>query len=229
MSQRRSPPTLFPEIKAGPENPFRDYELHYRELGFLIIAGVDEAGRGPLAGPVVAAAVVIPPNLDPHSPIRQVRDSKALDPRKRERLYHIVVEHAADVAWALCDPREIDRLNILAASLEAMRRAVLALEPAPDLCLIDGSHALPGSPPSKAVVKGDRYCLSIAAASIVAKVVRDQIMDDLHRLHPQYGFNLHKGYPTALHKAAIARHGPCPVHRTTFRGVREFCPDQSGR
>jgi ribonuclease HII len=172
---------------------------------------------------VVAAAVVLPPDLDPNSPLLKVRDSKALDHQKRERLYHVVAEHAADVAWALCDPAEIDRMNILAASLEAMRRAVLSLDPAPSFCLIDGSHALPGSPPSKAVVKGDRHCLSIAAASIVAKVVRDQIMAGLHRLHPQYGFNLHKGYPTAEHKAAIALHGPCPVHRTTFRGVKEFC------
>ena len=217
----RNQPRLFPELKPQTA-PSLALENRYRELGYARIAGTDEAGRGPLAGPVVAAAVILPEPIGPGNPLHKVRDSKMLSPEQREEYYHLITTEALDLAWGICDPEEIDRLNILVASLEAMRRAVFALKPLPELVLVDGNHGLPGSIPSVAVVKGDRLCLSIAAASIVAKVVRDRIMDELHRQYPDYGFALHKGYATAEHKRAIIARGPSPAHRKTFRGVKEF-------
>ncbi|HUT54071.1 MAG TPA: ribonuclease HII [bacterium] len=217
---RPQAPALFPELKRK-RVPGLDLENRFREQGYARVAGVDEAGRGPLAGPVVAAAVVLPESIGAGSPLRKVRDSKMLDAGRREALYEAVAAGAVDCAWAMCDAREIDEMNILAASLEAMRRAVAALEPAPDLILVDGNQPVPCRIPSVTVVKGDRLCLSIAAASILAKVIRDRIMRELHKQFPAYGFDLHKGYATAEHKKAILRNGPCPVHRRTFRGVKE--------
>ena len=196
-------------------------EQKYLAMGYVPVAGVDEAGRGPLAGPVVAAAVVLPGSIGKNSPLWKVRDSKTLTVKQREQLYWIVVQEAKDLSWAMCDPDEIDQMNILAASLEAMRKAVMALDPRPRVCLVDGNQAIPCRIPSVPVIKGDRRCLSIAAASILAKVVRDQIMEELHKKYPGYGFAFHKGYATAEHKQAIIEQGPSPVHRRTFRGVKE--------
>ncbi len=187
-------------------------ENRLRAQGFERIAGVDEAGRGCLAGPVVAAAVV----LDPRRPIRGLCDSKLLGPRARAELYDLIVERAA---WAVgsASPEEIDRLNIHRATLEAMRRAVAALVPPPDFLLIDGRHPLALAIPQRALVGGDRRVAAVAAASIVAKVTRDRLMAALHGADPRYGFDRHKGYATAAHLAAVARYGYSTVHRRSFR------------
>lgn len=215
----KKPPSLFPETKES--CPSIRLEARYFEDGFARIAGVDEAGRGPLAGPVVAAAVVLPASIPDLSPLFRLRDSKVLQPEQRAVLYELVVREAADLGWGMCDNREIDDTDILAASLEAMRRAIESLDPPPDLCLIDGNRPVPCRTPQVTVVKGDRLCLSIAAASIVAKVIRDQIMEGMEKKYPGYGLALHKGYATAFHKTAIADLGPSPIHRRTFKGVRE--------
>ena len=191
------------------------FERELRGRGFGLIAGVDEAGRGPLAGPVVAAAVVLPPEFsDP-----RIDDSKRLDARRREELVPVIT--GAAVCWAVAESSaaEIDAINILQATLRAMERAVAALATAPDYVLVDGS-TLPGlSFPAEAVVGGDRRVACIAAASILAKVHRDRLMQAHHGRWPAYGFGRHKGYGTAAHLAALAEHGPCPIHRRSFRGV----------
>jgi ribonuclease HII len=212
---------LFPDLKSSTV-PDLTFENKFRKMGFECIAGVDEAGRGPLAGPVVAAAVVLPADLRKNSPLRKVKDSKLLAEKSRAQIYKIIVEEAMDCAWAMCAPAEIDELNIHAASLEAMRRAVMDLEPVPQFCLVDGKYQLPGAIPSRPLVKGDRRCLSIAAASILAKVIRDSIMENCHRLFPHYQFNVHKGYGTEQHRQALQNRGPCPLHRKTFKGVKEL-------
>lgn len=183
-----------------------------------LIAGVDEVGRGPLAGPVVAAAVI----LDPSCPIEGLADSKKLSEARREALAEEIREKA--LAWALgrCEPQEIDRLNILQASLLAMRRAVLALDPAPAHALIDGNRCPELPCTAEAIVKGDATEPAISAASILAKVVRDQEMVALDRAFPDYGFAGHKGYPTADHLAALQRVGPCAHHRQSFAPVRRL-------
>ena len=180
------------------------------------VAGVDEAGRGPLAGPVVAAAVV----LDREAGWEGLDDSKKLDAATRELLYARVLTGARAFAWSVMGPRAIDRVNIRRASLEAMRRAVLRLRLAPGLVLVDGLDRVPGlACRQQAVVDGDAKLLSIAAASVVAKVVRDRIMARLDRVWPGYGFARHKGYGTAEHLAALTRLGPCPIHRYSFAPV----------
>ena len=191
----------------------RTLENAIRRRGYERVAGVDEVGRGCLAGPVVAAAVV----LDPERPIRGLRDSKLLSPAARERLYEDIVRCAA--AWTLAseEPAEIDRINIHNAALRAMHAAATGLAPAPDFVLVDG-FPLPAFPiPQQAVVKGDRRCAVIAAASIVAKVTRDRLMRRLHQADPRYGFDRHKGYATAQHLAAIERYGGSAAHRRSFR------------
>ncbi len=186
------------------------------------MAGVDEAGRGPLAGPVMAAAVVLPPGFTRP----EIRDSKVLSPNARERAFFLITSNALAFEVALSTPDEIDRLNILQASLLAMRRAVEKLSPAPDYLYIDGSLTIPkatGRPwdalCQEAVVSGDSRCVSVMAASIVAKVVRDRLMLEYDRLYPGYGFSSHKGYPTSAHRAALRNLGPSPIHRMTFHGV----------
>jgi ribonuclease HII len=180
------------------------------------VAGVDEAGRGPLAGPVVAAAVI----LDPGGRWDGLNDSKQLGAELREALYARVLHEARAFAWAVVGPRAIDRLNIRRASLEAMRRAVARLRVAPSLVLVDGADGVPGLlQPQRAVVDGDARMLSIAAASVLAKVVRDRIMERLDRVWPGYGFARHKGYGTPEHLEAIERLGPCAIHRYSFRPV----------
>ncbi|QBQ56548.1 ribonuclease HII [Nitrosococcus wardiae] len=182
------------------------------------IAGVDEVGRGPLAGPVVAAAVI----LDPQYPIAGVKDSKQLTPLARERLAALIQAQA--VAWALgrAEVEEIEQLNIFWASLLAMERAVAALSEAPSLVLVDGKHCPSAACPVRAVVKGDQKIVAIAAASIVAKVARDAEMIALEKRYPGYGFGTHKGYPTRAHLAALEKLGPCPIHRRSFRAVKEI-------
>jgi ribonuclease HII len=180
------------------------------------VAGVDEAGRGPLAGPVVAAAVI----LDPGGRWDGLNDSKQVGAQMRDALYARVLDEARAFAWAVVGPRAIDRLNIRRASLEAMRRAVARLRVTPSLVLVDGNDAVPGLPlPQRAVVGGDGTMLSIAAASILAKVVRDRIMERLDRVWPGYGFARHKGYGTPEHLEALARLGPCALHRFSFAPV----------
>jgi ribonuclease HII len=182
-----------------------------------LVAGVDEAGRGPLAGPVVAAAVI----LDELKPIRGLDDSKKLGPRTRERLFDEIRAKALCASIAQASVEEIDRLNILQATLLAMRRAVEGLRLKPAKVLVDGNR-LPVLPmAAQAIVKGDATVRCIAAASILAKVHRDRLCVDLHASHPQYGFDGHKGYPTAAHLAALREHGPCAEHRRSFAPVRE--------
>ena len=191
----------------------RTLENSLRRIGFVHVAGVDEVGRGCLAGPVLAAAVVLHP--DRHVP--GVCDSKLVAAVERERLYEQIVVHA--IAWAVAavDPVEIDRINIHQASLRAMQRAVLSLAPLPDVVLVD-AFRVPDLPMAqRAVLHGDRRCSAIAAASIVAKVTRDRLMLALHASDPRYGFDRHKGYATAEHLDAVARFGYSPAHRRSFR------------
>lgn len=182
------------------------------------VAGCDEAGRGPLAGPVVAAAVILPHDCD-HS---LFRDSKVLRPHTRSALLVKLEEIGALIGVGIVSASDIDNSNILRASLLAMRRAVYNLgPPLPDHLLVDGKFSVPIDLSQQTLIKGESKSASIAAASIVAKVSRDRIMDELHQQFPHYGFCQHKGYPTAAHRLAIARFGPSPVHRKSFKGVRE--------
>lgn len=174
--------------------------------------GVDEAGRGPLAGPVCAAAVILPDG----AAIDGLNDSKMLSARKREELYDIIVEMAISFAVAFATVDEIEELNIKGAAYLAMDRAIAELDPSPRLALVDGNDKNSLAVPSIKVVKGDRLCASIAAASILAKVTRDRYMLDMDALYPQYGFARHKGYGTAAHYAALREYGPSPIHRPTF-------------
>ena len=187
----------------------------------MLIAGVDEAGRGPLAGPVVAAAVI----LHPDRRIRGLRDSKELTAPARERLAIEIRLHA--VAWAVAqsDVGEIDAINILQATLLAMRRAVERLARRPDVVWIDGQHCPPLDCPARAIVGGDRQISAISAASILAKTDRDAMLVELDREYPAYGFCRHKGYSTPEHLAALAAHGPCPAHRRSFAPVTQAAFD----
>lgn len=196
-----------------PPRAARTIENALRRLGFHRIAGVDEVGRGCLAGPVMAGAVI----LDPARHIPGLRDSKLLQPAARERLFPVITAHCRAWAVAAVEAEEVDRLNIHRATLEAMRRAVLSLDPLPDLVLVDAFHIPDLLIAQRGVVHGDVRCSAIAAASIVAKVVRDRHMVELHRADPRYGFDHHKGYGTAEHLAAVARHGYSAVHRRSFR------------
>ena len=196
-------------------------EARHRAAGRRVVAGCDEAGRGCLAGPVVAAAVVLPPDAR----IPGLDDSKKLTPAQREALVPEIWRVAVAVGVGQCSPAEVDRLNVLWAAMEAMHRAVLALavggDPVvPDVLLIDGNREIPDAPcAQETVVRGDGISLSIAAASVVAKVARDRLMVALDADFPAYGWAQHKGYPTAQHYAALAAHGPSPHHRRTFRLV----------
>lgn len=193
------------------------FERDAYKRGYQRIAGIDEAGRGPLAGPVIAAAVILPPGLF----IKEVNDSKKLSPDKRERLYDVIMEQAHSVGVGVGSPALIDRINILQATRHAMLEAVSLLSSPPDFILIDGISTIGTPIPQKTIKKGDSLSLSIAAASIIAKVTRDRLMRELDALHPGYGFAGHKGYGSSLHMEAIRRLGPSPVHRLTFGGVKE--------
>lgn len=184
----------------------------------LLVAGVDEVGRGPLAGPVVAAAVI----LDPARPIEGLADSKALSERRREALDELIRERA--LAWAIgrAEVAEIDEINILQASLLAMQRAIAELAHVPEMALIDGNRCPKLPCPARAVIGGDRTEPAISAASIIAKVARDREMTELAVRYPEYGFAGHKGYPTAAHLKALERHGVTPIHRRSFGPVRRL-------
>lgn len=199
-------------------NDLLAYEKDVCEKGYAKIAGIDEAGRGPIAGPVVSAAVIIPPL----SRIEGVTDSKQLTPKKRSLLYNKIYEEAVSVGIGIVDPAEIERINILQASLLSMAMAVQNLSPQPDYLLVDGIFKIPYPLPQRAVPRGDCLSLSVAAASIIAKVTRDRLMEKYHCEYPEYGFDKHKGYPTKQHKEAVRKFGCCPIHRKSFKGVREI-------
>lgn len=191
--------------------------------GTILICGVDEAGRGPLAGPVSAAAVI----LDEANPIEGLADSKKLSERQRDALAPVIRERALAWAVAYAEVGEIDSLNILQATLLAMKRAVLALPVRPQQVLVDGLYCPQTGIPSEAIVKGDSKVAAISAASILAKTARDELMLQLHEQYPYYGFAEHKGYPTAAHLAALREHGISDVHRRSFRPVREALQNQT--
>jgi ribonuclease HII len=197
------------------------FEEQARRRGFRAIAGIDEAGRGPLAGPVVAAAVILPESFE----LPGLNDSKQLSARQRERLYPMIREQALAVGVGVGRVEEIDRVNILQSTLLGMQRAVARLAVPPDFLLIDGITPVPLPIEQKTLKKGDSRSLSIAAASVIAKVVRDRIMVAYDRLFPAYGFAGHKGYGSQKHRDAVARFGPCSCHRRSFSGVREHCED----
>lgn len=188
------------------------------EKGYQAVCGVDEVGRGPLAGPVVAAAVILPLDIE----LEGLDDSKKLSPLRREKLFDMIAQLGIPCAVGVIDHHDIDRINILQASLMAMRKAVNDLSQPPDFVLVDGKFTIPNiSFPQFAMVHGDARCRSIAAASIVAKVTRDRIMARFEELHPQFSFAQHKGYPTPAHLKELKDHGPCEIHRRSFRPVAE--------
>ncbi len=194
------------------------FEKKSIDNGFSRIAGIDEAGRGPLAGPVVSAAVILPIHL--HIP--GISDSKKLTPKKRAYLYDMIYDRAVSIGIGIVDPPEIDRINILQAALLSMAMASENLNPQPDCLLIDGIFRISSTLPQEPIPKGDARSISIAAGSIIAKVTRDRLMERYHQDYPQFGFSKHKGYPTKAHKAAIREFGCSPIHRQTFKGVKEY-------
>ncbi|MFB0517178.1 MAG: ribonuclease HII [Candidatus Neomarinimicrobiota bacterium] len=185
-----------------------------------LVAGIDEAGRGPLAGPVVAAAVI----LDPQRPIEGLADSKRLTAKRRAVLYDVIFDRATAVGIGESQRREIDRRNIFQATIAAMQRAVDVLKPQPDHLLIDGRNIRLEHPSQETVVDGDETVPAICAASIIAKVYRDRLMAEYHKVYPEYGFDRHKGYGTKAHFQALATHGACPIHRQSFRPVKRHLP-----
>jgi ribonuclease HII len=199
-------------------------EAQAARRGYRQIAGVDEAGRGPLAGPVVAAAVILPDGLI----LPGVNDSKKLTAAMRDELFEVISSEALCVGVGFGDHELVDRINILQATLSAMRDAVLGLSRKPDFLLIDGISSIKMNIPQLTVKKGDSLSLSIAAASIIAKVTRDRLMVQYDAIYPGYGFAGHKGYGAASHLAAIAKLGPSPIHRKSFRGVKEHVPTEPG-
>ena len=212
---------LFPSLSSQPKDFF---EKLYFGRGYRQIAGLDEVGRGPLAGPVVAAAVILPPK----GIGEELFDSKKIPAKKRELLSELILSRALGVGIGVVGQEEIDRLNILEATLEAMALAVGNLLIPPDFLLIDGLHGLKLSIPQKPIRKGDQLCNSISAASIVAKVTRDRIMMEYDQKYPQYHFARHKGYGTTEHRQAIEKFGVCELHRKTFRGVKEHIEKAAG-
>lgn len=201
------------------------FDKSYLESGVKYLCGTDEAGRGPLAGPVVAAACI----LKPDAVIEGLDDSKKLTERRREALFDVIIENCLTYGIALSKPTEIDGINILNASLLAMRRAVSSLSVKPDLILVDGNKAYGFEEPAVAVVKGDAKSQSIAAASVLAKVTRDRLCTALDAVYPQYGFAKHKGYPTKEHMAAVYKYGACPEHRVSFLSFLETKRDMLER
>lgn len=194
---------------------FFPFEAEARATGHQVIIGLDEAGRGPLAGPVVAAAVWLPEEAT----IPGLQDSKRLTARQRDTVYQCIQQRALAYSIGMVSHTQIDRHNILWATLEAMLRALRRLPTAPDLLLIDGNTGLAIPIPQRLIVRGDACCTSIAAASVVAKVTRDRLMAAYSKRYPVYGFDKHKGYPTREHYACLQTYGPCPIHRRSFRGV----------
>lgn len=195
-------------------NPY-EYDESIKRKGFALIAGVDEAGRGPLAGPVIASAVILSDDIK----IDGIRDSKKIPEKERERLFWAILINAVDIGIGIVDSQEIDRINILRATRQAMHNAVMDLKNRPDIVLIDALTIPSIKIRQLPIIKGDAKSASIAAASIVAKVIRDGIMAKYHSIYPDYGFDKHKGYATKLHLNKIEMHGPCPIHRKSFKKV----------
>ncbi len=194
------------------------FEKQARASGFVSIAGIDEAGRGPLAGPVVAAACILPPDIR----LKGINDSKKLTAAEREALYARIQDNPAILSGVgIIDVLMIDQINILRATLQAMIGAIAALPKAPDFILVDGIHLPPTDIPGKAIIDGDNLSQSIMAAAIIAKCTRDLLMLKLHEQYPQYGFKSHKGYGTPEHLKALREHGPCAIHRKSFAPVKE--------
>ena len=200
-----------------------DYERQAWAQGLELVAGVDEAGRGPLAGPVSVAAVILPHELElPH-----LNDSKKLSPERREELFAEIQEKAIAIGTALVDARTIDRVNIYQATINGMYEAVFSLKPEPQQVLVDAVPLAALTMPSRSIVKGDAKSASIAVASIIAKVTRDHLMDEYDKEYPEYGFAAHKGYGTAQHMEALRKYGPCPIHRMSFEPLKSmFAQDQ---
>lgn len=194
------------------------YDESIRKDGLDAIAGVDEAGRGPLAGPVVASAVILPKGLK----INGIRDSKKIPEKEREELFWAVLLNAVDIGIGIVDSKEIDRINILKATKLAMHNAIMDLANKPDIILIDALNISSIRIKQLSIVKGDAKSASIAAASIIAKVVRDGMMFRYHFMYPQYDFNKHKGYATKAHIDKISEYGPCPIHRKSFQKVMDL-------
>jgi len=189
------------------------------DKGYHVLCGVDEAGRGPLAGPVVAAAVIVPPE----AVIEDLDDSKKLSPKRRDMVFERIIQLGLPCAVGVIDHETIDRVNLHRASLIAMRKAVMDLKITPDMVLVDGNATIPNLiQPQLTIVGGDRHCRSIAAASVIAKVTRDRIMDRYQKLHPEFSFSVHKGYPTPAHREELERFGPCAIHRRSFRPVADL-------
>lgn len=207
------------------EDPGYFFEDEARRCGYRVIAGIDEAGRGPLAGPVVAAAVILTRRLV----LEGLQDSKQVPHGERVRLYHALVERARGWAVGCATHEEIEALNIVEATRLAMTRAVAALVPSPDFLLLDAITLPRMTIPQRSVIRGDSLSYSIAAASIVAKVTRDRLMDEYHQRFPHYKFHLHKGYPTAEHLRLLALYGPCEIHRRSFGPVRAYCSVEAPR
>jgi len=197
--------------------PTDQFELEARHCGYRRIAGLDEAGRGPLAGPVVASAVVLPSRCR----LIGCDDSKLLTESEREHLYAAITRRAVSIGIGSATEQEIDRLNILEATRLAMRRALAGLRPPPDCLLIDAISLPACLIPIRSIIKGDSLCMSVAAASIVAKVTRDRLMAEYHRRYPRYNFLSHKGYGTEEHLKELATHGPCDIHRRTYAPVAD--------
>ncbi len=208
--------------QASSSGLFLPFEKQARTAGHHWVVGIDEAGRGPLAGPVVAASVLFPEEVS----IDGLRDSKGLTARQRDRLYDQIHQYVLTYGIGIVNADQIDKYNILWATKKAMRLSVEQLDRKPDMLLIDGTETLPVQIPQQAIVRGDAICASIAAASVLAKVTRDKLMIDYAKQYPEYGFERHKGYPTEEHYARLRSHGPCPIHRYSFRGVAQ-APHQS--
>ncbi len=197
------------------DDQWQHFEAQARHGGARRVAGVDEVGRGPLAGPVVAAAVLLPEHFRPEG----INDSKKLSARQRLSAFERICRQAAGIGVGVIDAEVIDRINILQAALLAMATAIDQLDPQPDYLLVDGNQTVKRPIPQMTLTRGDSRSISIAAASIVAKVTRDRLMEDYHQLYPDYGFARHKGYPTQAHREAVRRLGCCPIHRRSFKGV----------
>ncbi|MBU2250019.1 ribonuclease HII [Patescibacteria group bacterium] len=195
-------------------------EKDFFNKGYKIIAAIDEAGRGPLAGPVIAACVVFCVDQEISEGLKQINDSKKISSKKREMLYPLIKRSFLEVGVGICDNQTIDRINILQATFLAMKKALGAIKQKPDFIILDGGFKIPNlSLQQEAIVKGDEKILTIAAASIIAKVERDRLMMEFHNQYPQYGFDQHKGYGTKLHIEQLKQYGPCPIHRLSFAKV----------
>ncbi|MFC1678378.1 ribonuclease HII [Patescibacteria group bacterium] len=205
-----------------------DCEKRIFSRGVGLLGALDEAGRGPLAGPVVAVCVVINPkkHIDNHQ-LRDVKDSKKMTENRREELFNFIYDFFDEVGVGICDHKTIDRINVLEASFLAMKKAIGFVRTKPNYVILDGQHRIPNfSISQEAIIKGDESVFSIASASIIAKVTRDRIMRDMHELYPEYSFDQHKGYGTKLHLERLGQHGPCPIHRKSFRPVKSILAER---